>query len=47
VVELGQIVPMHYHVIEHLEHISQFGTEGFLCPALAAKGPGGKHGLSG
>lgn len=40
------IVPMHYHVIEHLDHLSKFGTAGFLCPALAMKGPGGKHGLS-
>ncbi len=40
------IVPMHYHVIEHLNHLSKFGTDGFLCPALATKGPGGKHGLS-
>lgn len=40
------IVPMHYHVIEHLNHLSTFGTEGFLCPKLADKGPGGKHGLS-
>jgi len=40
------IVPMHYHIIEHLNHLSTFGTDGFLCPKLAAKGPGGKHGLS-
>lgn len=40
------VVPMHYHVIEHLQHKLAFGTEGFLCPNLAAKGPGGKHGLS-
>ena len=40
------VVPMHYHVIEHLKHLSQYGTEGFLCPKLATKGPGGKHGLS-
>lgn len=40
------VVPMHYHVIEHITHLSQFGTEGFLCPALAKKGPGGNHGLS-
>jgi integrase len=37
---------MHYHVIEHLRHISTFGTSGFLCPKLAIKGTGGKHGLS-
>jgi integrase len=40
------IVPMHYHVIEHLNYLSTFSTDGFLCPALAKKGPGGKHGLS-
>jgi integrase len=39
-------VPMHFHVIEHLKYISTFGTTGFLCPKLASKGPGGKHGLS-
>ncbi len=37
---------MHYHIIEHLNYLSTFHTEGYLCPALAAKGPGGKHGLS-
>jgi integrase len=40
------VVPMHFHVIEHLNHLMQFGTQGFLCPKLATKGPGGKHGLS-
>jgi integrase len=40
------VVPMHYHVINHLNHLAKFGTKGFLCPTLAAKGPGGKHGLS-
>jgi integrase len=40
------VVPMHYHVIEHLNYLSTFGAEGYLCPALAKKGPGGKHGLS-
>jgi integrase len=40
------VVPMHYHVIEHLNFLSTFGTHGFLCPKLSAKGPGGKHGLS-
>ncbi len=39
-------VPMHYHVIEHLKYKATFGTTGFLCPKLANKGPGGKHGLS-
>lgn len=40
------VVPMHYHVIDHLNHLAAFGTEGYLCPKLALKGPGGKHGLS-
>ena len=40
------VIPMHYHVLEHLNHIATFGTEGFLCPTLATKSPGGKHGLS-
>jgi integrase len=40
------IVPMHFHVIEHLNYLSTFGTAGYLCPKLAAKGSGGKHGLS-
>jgi integrase len=40
------IVPMHFHVIEHLKYISTFGTNGYLCPKLAGKGSGGKHGLS-
>lgn len=40
------IIPMHFHVIEHLDYLRTFGTTGFLCPTLATKGPGGKHGLS-
>ncbi|MHB8519208.1 MAG: tyrosine-type recombinase/integrase [Limisphaerales bacterium] len=40
------IVPMHYHVIEHVDYLCTFGIEGYLCPSLAQKGPGGKHGLS-
>jgi integrase len=40
------IVPMHFHVIEHLKYLSTFATTGFLCPNLAGKGSGGKHGLS-
>jgi integrase len=40
------VVPMHFHVIDHLNYLSTFGTTGFLCPKLAAKGSGGKHGLS-
>jgi integrase len=37
---------MHFHVSEHLKYLSTFGTSGFLCPRLANKGSGGKHGLS-
>jgi integrase len=40
------VVPMHYHIIEHLKFRSAFGTAGLLCPKLANKGSGGKHGLS-
>jgi integrase len=40
------VVPMHFHVIEHLKYISTFGTKGYLCPKLAGRGTGGKHGLS-
>jgi integrase len=39
-------VPMHFHVIEHFNYLATFGTAGHLCPKLAAKGSGGKHGLS-
>ena len=39
-------VPLHLNLIEHLNFISAFGTKGFLCPKLAGKSPGGKHGLS-
>ena len=40
------IVPMHYHVIEHINFLSAFGTNGFLCPKLAVKVTGGRRGLS-
>ncbi len=40
------IVPMHHEIIRHIEYKIQFGTTGYLCPKLAEKGPGGKHGLS-
>ncbi len=40
------VVPMHFHIIEHLKYMATFGTTGVLCPKLAAKGSGGKHGLS-
>ena len=39
-------VPMHFYVIKHLKYLSTFKPTGFLCPNLAAKGSGGKHGLS-
>ena len=39
-------VPMHFNLIQHLQQKAKFGTTGFLCPNLAAKGSGGKHGLS-
>ena len=41
------IVPMHYHVIEHLNYLSGFGTKGLLCPTLAKRCSGGRNGLSG
>lgn len=40
------IIPMHFHVIEHLNYLRSFGTTGYLCPELAKRSPGGKHGLS-
>ena len=40
------LVPMHFHVIEHVDFLSTFGTTGFLCPKLASKVTGGKRGLS-
>jgi integrase len=40
------IVPMHLQVLRHVKGILPSGTEGFLCPKLAGKGTGGKHGLS-
>lgn len=39
-------VPMHPNLLEHVHFISAFGIEGFLCPKLAAKAPGGRRGLS-
>ncbi len=39
-------VPLHYHVIEHLNFLSTFGTTGFLCPKLAGRVTGGRRGLS-
>lgn len=39
-------VPLHLHVIEHLNFLATFGTTGFLCPKLAGKTTGGRRGLS-
>ena len=40
-------VPMHFHVIEHLNRLAESPITGdYLCPKLAKKGPGGQHGLS-
>ncbi|MDA1274976.1 MAG: tyrosine-type recombinase/integrase [Verrucomicrobia bacterium] len=41
------IVPMHFHVIEHLNYLSQFNADGLLCPTLAKRVSGGRNGLSG
>lgn len=40
------IVPIHPILLQHLVYLSDHFTKGYLCPTLAAKGPGGKHGLS-
>ncbi len=39
-------VPMHYHVLEHINFLSTFGATGFLSPKLATKITGGRRGLS-
>jgi integrase len=39
-------VPMHPHIIEHLDFLSTFGTTGYLSPKLAEKVTGGRRGLS-
>jgi len=41
------VVPMHFHVIEHLQHLATFGTEGYLSPTLVKRVSGGENGLSG
>jgi integrase len=33
-------------ILKHLSYLSNFNNEGYICPTLASKGPGGKHGLS-
>lgn len=40
------VVPLHFHLIQHLLNLANSHTTGFLCPSLAAKTPGGQHGLS-
>jgi integrase len=40
------VVPMHFHLIEHIAYLTKTATGDYLCPTLASKGPGGKHGLS-
>ena len=40
------VVPMHYHVIEHLSYLSTFGTTGPMCPKMSKLKPSGKTGLS-
>lgn len=39
-------VPLHSRLVGHLDHLSQHHASGYLCPGLATKTPGGKHGLS-
>jgi len=44
------VVPLHRLLFDHLdtiwEFVPEFKTGGFLCPELAARNTGGKHGLS-
>ena len=40
------LVPIHQDLMHHLSFISEFFWEGYLCPELAKRGTGGKHGLS-
>ncbi len=40
-------IPMHFHVMEHLNYLATFGTTGFLCPTLVKRVTGGRNGLSG
>ena len=40
------IVPIHFHLLKHLVYLSSHNNEGYICTSLAAKTPGGKHGLS-
>lgn len=40
------VVPLHFNLLRHLLHVAESHQQGFLCPTLANKTPGGKHGLS-
>src|SRR5262249_22515654 len=40
------MIPMHYHIIEHLDYLKTFVTTGPLCWKLSAKRTSGKSGLS-
>lgn len=40
------VIPIHYDLFVRLDFLAEFHQTGFLCPELAAKTPGGKHGLS-
>ena len=39
-------VPVHTRLLRHLHHVSESFADGPLCPKLANRTPGGKHGLS-
>jgi integrase len=40
------VVPIHFELLRHLDHVSTFHAQGPLCPKLAGKTSGGNHGLS-
>jgi integrase len=40
------VVPIQINLLRHLLTVAQSHQTGFLCPSLANKTPGGKHGLS-
>lgn len=40
------VVPIQITLLRHLLTVAESHQTGFLCPSLAAKTPGGKHGLS-
>lgn len=41
------VVPIHFELLRHLDHLSASHARGSLCPSLAGKTSGGNHGLSG